>query len=156
MSTIGNRIKQVRSDEQMSQQMLADRVGVSRATVSQWEIGDTKNLRPGNLLAVADTLRVSIRWLITGHGEKNKETSLQVAEEAAAYNHLSTEGIDLCLLWEKLPKQPRDQARQFIYMLTIMASAEPQINLKNMPKTLSLLEKILHRSMLRKSQSKAA
>jgi transcriptional regulator with XRE-family HTH domain len=155
MNTIGERIKDVRSSKQMSQQMLADSVGVKRATVSQWEIGDTKNLRPTNLLAVADALHLSMRWLITGRGEKN-DTSLHAAEEPAQYNRLSVEAIELCHQWEKLPKEAREQARQFVYMLIIMASLEPHVTLKNIPKNLGEFEKILSRSILQKKQDRAA
>lgn len=50
----------------MTQQQLATMVGVKRESVSQWESGDSKSLKPENLLATADALEVDIRWLITG------------------------------------------------------------------------------------------
>jgi transcriptional regulator with XRE-family HTH domain len=40
----------------MSQAKLAKLVGVSRASVSQWENGSTKGLKPANLLRVAEIL----------------------------------------------------------------------------------------------------
>jgi transcriptional regulator with XRE-family HTH domain len=66
MNTLGSRIKWVREREGISQQMLADAVGVSRAAVSQWENGQTKGLRPENLIAVAEQLNSGIRWLVLG------------------------------------------------------------------------------------------
>jgi transcriptional regulator with XRE-family HTH domain len=156
MTRIGERIKDVRSDKQMSQQMLADSVGVTRATVSQWEIGDIKNLRPGNLLAVADALGISFRWLITGRGQKTNSPYLQAAEEAAQYNALSPDGIDLCRLWEKLPKEAREQARQFLYMLSILASLDPHLTLKNQPRNFTDFDKLITRSMLQKKSPRAA
>ncbi|WP_022949550.1 XRE family transcriptional regulator [Methylohalobius crimeensis] len=81
MSTIGERIKQARAAKGISQQALGNAVGVSRAAVSQWESGDSKGLKPENLLAVSKTLGVTVEWLVHGHGlmkpgeggEKGKE-----------------------------------------------------------------------------------
>src|SRR5699024_1022238 len=66
MELLGDRIKQRRVALQLSQQQLADAVGVSRAAVSQWERGSTKGLRPANLIAVSKTLKCDVEWLVTG------------------------------------------------------------------------------------------
>ncbi|NTF17825.1 helix-turn-helix transcriptional regulator [Agrobacterium rubi] len=39
VADIGMRIKKMRMDRQMTQQMLADELGLSRAAVTQWESG---------------------------------------------------------------------------------------------------------------------
>lgn len=66
MKTIGERIKARRIELTLSQKELGKRTKVSRAAVSQWENGDTKGLRPDNLLAAARALGVSVEWLVTG------------------------------------------------------------------------------------------
>lgn len=66
MTTIGQRIKTTRTSKKLTQSALANLVGVTREAVSQWESGDSKTVKPDNLLAVADALEVDIRWLITG------------------------------------------------------------------------------------------
>lgn len=63
---IGERIKQRRKAARLTQQQLAEQVGVSRAAVAQWESGDTKSVRPAHLLAAAKALGADIEWLITG------------------------------------------------------------------------------------------
>ena len=156
MTTIGERIRDVRSGKELSQQALADTVGVTRATVSQWEIGDIKNLRPANLLSVADALGVSIRWLITGRGPKTDGHYLQAAEDPARYDSMSAEGFDLCKLWEKLPKDAQAQARQFVYIIAILSGMEPPLSLKNLPRNFIDFDKLVARSMLRKKSPRAA
>lgn len=71
MQTIGDRIKSRREHLGMTQQQLADFVGVTRSSVSQWEGGSTKNLKVENLVRCADKLKTNIRWLVFGAGDEN-------------------------------------------------------------------------------------
>ena len=42
---------------------LAEKVGVTKSSISQWESGKIENLTSGNLLKLADELEVSARWI---------------------------------------------------------------------------------------------
>jgi phage repressor protein C with HTH and peptisase S24 domain len=66
MKTIGTRIKARRKELEKTQQALADFCGVSRTAVTQWENGDTENLRGAHLLKAAEFLGVTAIWLETG------------------------------------------------------------------------------------------
>lgn len=68
--SIGLRIKQARlaRKPKVTQQQLADEVGVSRPAVTQWETGETKTLEGENLVRVARALGVSADWLLYGVG----------------------------------------------------------------------------------------
>lgn len=84
MKTIGDRIKQARTaNEKMTQAELAKLCGVSRSAVTQWESGQSKTLKPENLLCVADKTGFSIRWLITGKGEE-RQHSVKLVPTAAS------------------------------------------------------------------------
>lgn len=77
----GERLKEVRKPHGLTQQDVAAFAGVTKGAVSQWEGGG--NIKPGNLFAVADRLRIEARWLATGDGprsilEKQAETSLEI------------------------------------------------------------------------------
>lgn len=67
--SIGKRIAQARKEASLSQQAVADRFGISRAAVAQWESGDT---HPGmtKLEGLAQVLDVRLEWLATGKGTK--------------------------------------------------------------------------------------
>ncbi|CAN5817230.1 hypothetical protein BH20PSE1_BH20PSE1_01470 [soil metagenome] len=65
-TSFGERIKLLRGARAQSE--VARAIGVSREAVSYWESGETKGLKPDNLLAVADYFGVSVRWLVTGRG----------------------------------------------------------------------------------------
>lgn len=45
METMGDRIRVLRTAKGMTQAELGDRLGVSRVAVSQWENGETKNIK---------------------------------------------------------------------------------------------------------------
>lgn len=65
--SMAKRIAMARKEAGLSQQAVADRFGISRAAVAQWENGDTY---PGTakLEGLADVLRVRLEWLATGRG----------------------------------------------------------------------------------------
>ena len=66
MSSLGARIRRTRLDKGLTQNELARLVHVSREAVSQWESGDSKGLKPENLVRVAKVLGVDVEWLVTG------------------------------------------------------------------------------------------
>ena len=63
----------------MSQEELADRLGVSRQAVSRWELGATLPDAP-NLLKLSDLFGVSIDWLLRENDES--ETGRPPVQEA--------------------------------------------------------------------------
>lgn len=70
METLAERITARRKELGLYQADLADAAGVSTAAVSQWERGETKNLKLEHLFAIADTLKVHARWLALGQGPR--------------------------------------------------------------------------------------
>ncbi len=63
------RITKAREAKGWKKSELALSVGVSNATVSDWESGVIKKLEGGNLLKICDVLNISPRWLQFGEGE---------------------------------------------------------------------------------------
>jgi transcriptional regulator with XRE-family HTH domain len=62
---IGIRIRATRRERGLTQDELADRVGVSRSAVAQWETGRTGQVT-GNLSRIADVLEVNVEYLLYG------------------------------------------------------------------------------------------
>ncbi len=63
--TIGNRIISLRKAQQFSQEEIAEKIGVSRQSVSKWE---TDACAPDayNLIALAKVLNTSVEYIVTG------------------------------------------------------------------------------------------
>lgn len=72
---IGTRIKTVRKEKGISQGVIARRIGISVAAVSNWETGKNE-LSGDSLIAVAAILGVSPAWLQTGKGEPSSGLAL--------------------------------------------------------------------------------
>lgn len=68
METWNKRLTQAREDLGWSKTKLAQEVGVSNPTVTDWENGDIKKLEGENLLKICDVLHVRPRWLQFGEG----------------------------------------------------------------------------------------
>ena len=67
--TLTIRLIKIRREKKLSQQALADLIGVSRSALAQWE---TDMSRPSldNLRKIAEILDISFEWLATGRGNQ--------------------------------------------------------------------------------------
>lgn len=69
MKTWHMRLKSAREEAGLRPTDIAKEVGVSNATVSDWESGEIKKLEGENLLKVCNFLNISPNWLIFGKGD---------------------------------------------------------------------------------------
>jgi transcriptional regulator with XRE-family HTH domain len=96
MTGLGDRIRKLREAKNMSQTELAKAAGVSQATISDAETGETKSgIRALTLLRIAAALDTNPEYLRTGKGPP--DATLPTGTEA-----------DLLTLFGKLNQQNRD------------------------------------------------
>ena len=69
VAAIGSRIRVMRRDRGITQDELADQVGVSRSAVAQWETGRAGQVT-GNLSRIANILGVSVEYLLYGDDKR--------------------------------------------------------------------------------------
>ncbi len=77
----GQRLKQEREAQGLSQKEVGAFAGLTKGAVSQWENGGS--IRPENLFAIAERLKVSPKWLAVGRGSRHVDDSSLTAEESA-------------------------------------------------------------------------
>lgn len=88
------RIKQRRKELRLTQQELGKAVGVSKATISQWEAGDTSP-NGENLARLAKAMRTEISWLLYGTEKPAESFSLQEEHPETLRSEFSwLEGFD--------------------------------------------------------------
>lgn len=73
--TLGDRLKQLRKMQKMSQVEFGSRIGVSGATISTSESGKT-NPDEQTIRAICSEFNVSRTWLETGEGQPYVQTEL--------------------------------------------------------------------------------
>ena|SRR5688572_13494453 len=66
METMGDRIKMLREAKGLSQAGLAAELDLTRATVHQWENGNTKDIKLANFLRLVEFLGTDPAYLIWG------------------------------------------------------------------------------------------
>lgn len=70
--TLGCRLKQLRKDHKLTQQQLADNIGVSKTSVIYWE-KDENIPKHESLTSLANILKTTPSWLLTGEETKQPE-----------------------------------------------------------------------------------
>ena len=75
----GKRIKERRKEMNISAAELAERLGLSKATIHRYENGDIKNIKIPVLEALADVLKVNPLWLIDKSNIKEWRTTYDVS-----------------------------------------------------------------------------
>ena len=78
------RIRLARRTVGMSQNQLAEAVGVQRSAVSHWEAPNGKNPSMAHLRAVALVSGLQFEWLATGRGDMNLSREAQLDSIATA------------------------------------------------------------------------
>ncbi|HGK4055344.1 TPA: helix-turn-helix transcriptional regulator [Klebsiella pneumoniae] len=77
---INERIRKARREIKMTQEALAKRLGLTKATISMWESGNTAP-NGKNMINLAEVLKVTPEWLLTGkESDKNPVESNAKAE----------------------------------------------------------------------------
>ena len=104
--SLGNRIKEVRKSQSLTQQEFAKALGISAGYVSEIEQG---NKMPGSEVLISLKMAYSINsdWLLTGEGEMRKgERPQGVAEGLAPYYTGDAELREIC---DWLKENPGDK-----------------------------------------------
>jgi transcriptional regulator with XRE-family HTH domain len=107
MSTISQRIILARKASGLSQELLAERMRVSRGACGHWERGKALPSTE-HLTALANILNVSLEWLLAGKGDMN--TNYQISEPSDSSYAISAqdeETKEVAELYYRLPKRKR-------------------------------------------------
>ena len=89
-------LKQRRIELNLTMAEVADKVGVSEATISRWESGDIANMRRDKIVLLAKALHVSPSFIMgseDNNGSDNRDSELSGVYFSLAKN-AQDEGID--------------------------------------------------------------
>lgn len=80
MIVLGKRMKHARVLKKMTQETLAEKIGVSRTAIARWESGET-NPTVDHLIKICNLLEVNASFLL---GTNNKEHIIEILKEMSA------------------------------------------------------------------------
>ena len=110
---LGNKIKSLRIARNLTQQELADEMGVARQMVSRWENGE-RNIYAKQLVEIAKVLNVTLDYFSTKSEDQQLfETLTELS------NFFSSEGI---------PEEDKDKAYQSIMMFYLKSKEKGREN----------------------------
>lgn len=113
------RVKELRTQKKISQQKLADSVGVSRSTVAMWE----KGTEPSNemLSILADYFGVTIDYLLD-----RKPTGTRIPVLGRIPAGIPIEAIQDIIDWEEIPKEWAKGDKQYFALKVRGDSMSPE------------------------------
>lgn len=110
---VGVRLRHARKLRGMTQQELAKSSGVTQASISEVETGESKSPVGTNLIKLAQSLKVSAEWLASGKGQM---------EQADA--PLPPEALSVARDWMRLAPEVRSSVRDMIRKMVETSDAE--------------------------------
>lgn len=116
MPTVDQRIRRARAMAGLTQQGLAERIGVQRGAVAQWESPTGCMPSMEHMVAIATVTSTSLEWLGTGRGEPRKGLDVVPADA----EHLAQDEIEVQCL-RTIRRMPRRLREQVLSILVAIA-----------------------------------
>jgi len=110
---VGDLIKKVRTEKGLTQEELAEKVGVKKSAVAKWENGRVSEIKRSNLKNLADALGLNPTQLL---GDIERDP-IGVADELADI-YLDPELRSMISDYKKLNQDKQAQARAYIQFLS--------------------------------------
>lgn len=128
------RLKQAREDSGLTQEQLAEEVGVNKASISRYERHETTRLASSLINSIAKTLNVSTDWLLGKSKVKQNKHTNQTNKEERDFlekaRKLNSKG------WDELKKQldileshPMFRSDDFLIAAHLEAEEDPDYDL---------------------------
>ena len=118
MESMGTRIKNLRSENNMTLEELGNKVGVGKSTVRKWENGMIANMRRDKIAKLADALNVSPAYLMGWNESSAPAATIEL------YNvHCETKNeADLVLSYRKLNEH--NQRKVLTYSQNLLSTQQ--------------------------------
>jgi len=111
------RIRRARTAVSLSQKELADRVGVHRSAVTQWEHVAGTNPSVDHLARIACETGVCFEWLATGRGQRQPESG--AFDTAAIMHDYAHDELESRIL-EGVRRVPARKREALAYMIELL------------------------------------
>lgn len=119
--SFSERLKALRAEHQMTQQMLADQMNVARTTVTGYE---TKNRQPSHekLAVLASIFNVSVDYLLSGRAQTDSSAFSSHSEYESNMDH------QIFTLYRKFNLHSKEELLKYMHLLEL--AQQEQMRLK--------------------------
>lgn len=118
-----NRIKEIRKELDLTQQEFADRLGIKRGAVANYELGRNTPI-DAVVSLICREFKINEAWLRTGEGEKDAPESKNILDELAKVYDLSDDERIFFEMYLKQPKPGRDAVLKFLSDISAATTAK--------------------------------
>lgn len=136
--SIGNRLKKARKAHNMSQDMLAEKIGTSRGVITNIEHDKVDEPQPMVINTICDVLKLNKDWLLYGKGDMEIKTPSSTMEQLRKEFNLDDFSYNLAYEYLKLDDEQRKAVRDFFYR--VIGSEDGIDYIAEAPKTSEELE----------------
>lgn len=119
---VGNQIRMRRRDLGMSQERLAEHLGLTFQQVQKYERGHNR-VSASKLFQIAEALETDISYFFKG--AETPGTHFQTPQDQAIFSEFlgSSDGVDLVQVWPRVPPRSR---RKIMGLLKVLAGDEEE------------------------------
>ena len=110
--TLGERIKKVRKDLDLTQQAFADRLGMKRNSIAQVEMG--RNTSDQTIISICREFGISETWLRTGEGDMKAPGPEESVNELIQEHGLDNLDRQIILEFIKLKPEDRESVKRYV------------------------------------------
>lgn len=127
---IKDRLKEIRSNYNLTQQEFADRLGIKRNTIATYETGKS-NPSDSAIVLICREFNVNEEWLRTGIGKKYKEFSGNIINQLAAEYSLSDIATAMIRCFIDLKPEVQNEMFNFFKKVVLLANGKPESETKD-------------------------
>lgn len=113
MEKIGDRIKQRRTELNMTMEELANKLGLSKSTIHKYESGKVQNIKRPMILKLSKVLQISPSYLLDIE-EADKEIEKDFDTISDIKCNLSLEEFEIVKKIRKLPENDKEEIKNYI------------------------------------------
>lgn len=113
MSSIGERIRQVRKEESLSMDAFGKRIAVSSAAVARWETGEN-NPAERTIKLICNEFHINYAWLTQGTGPMRMQIESSILDDLVNEYHLSDQDRKILEMYLMLTDEQRAGIHAFV------------------------------------------
>ena len=143
-----SRIEKRRKELGLTQEDVAEQVGVKKSTVSRWESGTIKEMRRDKLLSLASTLQTSVNYLLGLTDDPSVKPEMSALEKELFRQYVQENAFRQLLFFAGFQESTDEDANVTIYSNDYIIDETPELVERVMRETLTYFSFLMKREAM--------